>query len=894
LTNQAITITDLTCEYERNPIGIDVERPRLSWRLASDERNVRQTAYHLLVADDLEWLGRDEGNCWDSSQRFSADSIHQVYEGRPLQSGRRYWWKVRVWDGDGRVTAWSEPAFWEMGLLSPAEWQAAWIRPDWVEDEAVSQPCPLLRTTFAVGEGIQSARAYVTSLGLYEMELNGQRVGDLLFTPGWTSYHQRLQYQSYDVTAYLQAGQLNGVGVTLADGWYWGNLGWQERRNVYGRELALLLQLVITYADGRIQVVGTDGNWKAATGPILKSDLYNGEQYDARLEKAGWSTAAYDDQDWLGVKVVEHSKEILVAPVGPPVRRIEEKRPVEIIHTPAGETVVDMGQNMVGWVRLRVEGAAGTVVTLRHAEVLDQQGNFYTENLRGAQQRNQYTLRGDGEEVYEPRFTFQGFRYVAVEGYPGELTADQITGIVIHSDMRPTGHFECSQPVINQLQQNIVWGQKGNFLEVPTDCPQRDERMGWTGDAQVFLRTACFNMNVAGLMSKWLKDLAADQEADGRVPHVVPDVLDDGGSSAWSDAAVICPWTIYLCYGDQRILAEQYDSMTAWVHYIWRQTGDRLIWDSGSHYGDWLAIQSPKHHRPNPVTDVDLIATAFFACSTSLVQQTAQILGKTEEAASYAELLAQIKAAFNREFVTANGRLAANTQTAYVLALMFDLLPEQLRNEAARRLAEDVRRRGYHLTTGFVGTPYLCHVLSRYGYLDVAYALLEQETYPSWLYPVTQGATTIWERWDGIRPDGTFQDAGMNSFNHYAYGAIGDWLYRVVAGMEVDPAAPGYKRILIRPQPGGQLKEARASLDSMYGRIESGWRLENGRFDLMVTIPANSEGMIYLPASSVNEVQEGGQALREGVGVQAIREEAGEVIVRVGSGRYHFSCPVKK
>jgi alpha-L-rhamnosidase len=892
VTHVSLVVTQLACEYHTNPIGMDIRQPRLSWQLAAGERNVRQAAYHLLVADDLGRLDQDEGNCWDSGRVSSAESVHQMYQGRPLQSGRRYWWKVRVWDGAGRASAWSEAAFWEMGFLTPAEWQAAWIQPELFEDVSDSPPCPLLRTTFPAGDAIHSARAYVTSLGLYEMELNGRRAGDLLFTPGWTSYHQRLQYQTYDVTEYLRPGQLNAIGVTLADGWYRGYLGWGKRRNVYGDHLALLLQLMIVYEDGRVQVVGTDERWKAATGPILWSDIYNGEFYDARLEKSGWSTADYDDGDWAAVQVVEHSKAILVAPAGPPVRRIEERRPIGIFDTPAGELVVDMGQNMVGRVRLQVQGEAGTVVTFRHAEALDQQGNFYTENLRTAQQTDQYILRGGGEEVYEPRFTFHGFRYVAVEGYPGDLTADKLTGIVIHSDTPPTGHFECSRPLINQLQHNIVWGQKGNFLEVPTDCPQRDERLGWTGDAQVFLRTACFNMNVAGFMTKWLKDLAADQREDGRVPHVVPDVLGDGGSAAWSDAAVICPWTIYLCYGDKRILAEQYGSMTAWVNYIHRQTGDRLIWDSGSHYGDWLAIRSTSFHRPYPVTDADLIATAFFAYSTSLVQQAARVLGKEEEATAYGQLLEQIKAAFGREFVTPNGRLTSNTQTAYVLALMFDLLPLPLHAEAARRLAEDVGQRGHHLTTGFVGTPYLCHVLGRYGYLDVAYALLEQESYPSWLYPVKQGATTIWERWDGIKPDGAFQDAGMNSLNHYAYGAIGDWLYGVVAGIEVDRDAPGYKRILIRPQPGGGLTYAKAGLDSMYGRIESGWIVANGRFELTVMIPANTEAVVYLPAQSVEDVKEQGQALSQVADIQGIRQEEGHVIVEVGSGRYHFSCPL--
>jgi alpha-L-rhamnosidase len=640
----------------------------------------------------------------------------------------------------------------------------------------------MLRTTFTVDGQVQSARAYVTALGLYEMAVNGQRVGVQVLTPGWTSYGQRLQYQTYEVSDLVVVGE-NAVGAILGDGWYRGNLGFGGQRNVYGEKLALLLQIEIVYKDGRTQIVSTDGGWKATTGPILESDIYNGEVYDARLEKAGWSQASYDDGDWAGVVVVDQRKEILVAPVGPSIRRIGEVKPVEIVHTPAEETVVDMGQNMVGWIRLKVQGEAGTTVTLRHAEVLDQEGNLYTENLRSAKQMVAYTLKGDGVEVYEPYFTFQGFRYVAVEGYPGTFTLDSLTGIVVHSDMTPIGHFECSNPLLNQLQHNIVWGQKGNFVDVPTDCPQRDERLGWTGDAQVFIRTACFNMDVAAFFTKWLKDLAADQAENGAVPHVIPDVLGRGrgragGSAAWADASVICPWTIYLCCGDTRILEEQYASMQAWVGYIQEQAGNRYLWSTGFHFGDWLAYATTRSDYPGATTDKDLIATAFFAYSTSLLRQVAEVLGNEGDAREYAALLDKVVTAFCREFVTETGRLASNTQTAYSLALWFDLLPDDMRPEAAKRLAEDVQNFQNHLTTGFVGTPYLCHVLSSNGYLDVAYDLLNQDTYPSWLYPVTMGATTIWERWDGIKPDGSFQDAGMNSYNHYAYGAIGSWLYQ--------------------------------------------------------------------------------------------------------------------
>ena len=874
-----ISVSNLRCEYKVNPVGIDVLKPRLSWQMESDQRGVVQTAYQVRVA---------EGQ-WDSGKVASGESIQRVYDGNPLKSGQRYHWQVRVWDGDDQPSQWSESAFWEMGLLNSSDWQAAWIQSSLAEDTSVSQPCNMLRTTFTVDGTVQSARAYVTSLGLYEMELNGQRVGEAVFTPGWTSYHNYLQYQTYDVALSLQDGK-NAIGVTLGDGWYRGFIGFKGQRNFYGEKLALLLQLHITYQDGRVQIVGTDESWKSATGPILMSDIYNGETYDARLEKARWSEKGYDDRDWAGVQAVEHSKEILTAPAGPPVRKIQEIRPIEIIHTPAGETVLDMGQNMVGWVRLKVQGEAGAVVTLKHAEVLDQEGNFYTTNLRSADQTVKYTLKGGGEEVYEPHFTFQGFRYVSVEGYPGEVTLDSLTGVVIHSDMTVTGHFECSNPLINQLQHNIVWGQKGNFLDVPTDCPQRDERLGWTGDAQVFVRTAAFNMDVAGFFTKWLKDLAADQTEDGKIHHVIPDVLGGAGSTAWADAGTIIPWTIYLQYGDKKILEEQYESMTAWVGYMQKQAGDTYLWKGAEHFGDWLSFVEADEGRPAAVTDKDVIATAFFAHSTGIVEQAAGVLGKTDDVKKYAALLAKIKEAFCKEYVTEDVRVGSDTQTSYVLALMFDLLPEDQRSAAAQRLADDVRSRGNYLSTGFVGTPYLCHVLSRFGYLDVAYNLLNQENYPSWLYPIKQGATTIWERWDGIRPDGTFQDVGMNSFNHYAYGAIGEWLYGVVAGIKADPDIPGYRHILIQPHPGGGLTSVCAEFDSVHGKIASAWESTDGCFSLSIVVPPNTSATVRLPGANLAQVSEKGQPVDGADGIAAACQDGDAVVVEVGSGQYEFSC----
>jgi alpha-L-rhamnosidase len=879
------TVAALRCEHEVDPLGIDVARPRLSWQIRSSARGVVQSAYQIEVR-------RDGHRVWDTGKIASDRSVHVPYGGPALVSSGRYTWRVRAWDGAGRATAWSAPARFEMGLLAPSDWTARWIEAAQDDGAKASQPSPMLRGTFPVKGKVRAARAYVTSLGLYELEINGKRVGDQLLTPGWTSYHHRLQYQTYDVTGHLRAGE-NAIGAMLGDGWYRGFLAWKDRRAVYGDRLALLCQLRIEYADGRVDTVGTGETWKSTTGPIRSSDIYNGETYDARLERPGWSSPGHPDADWGPVVVVRPRERSLVAPAGPPVRRIEELRPVKVLKTPAGETVVDMGQNMVGHVRLKVRGTAGTTVTLRHAEVLDKAGNFYTANLRAARQRVTYTLKGGGDEVYEPRFSFQGFRYVAVEGWPGEPTLDGLTGVVVHSDMPVTGTLATSKPLVNQLQRNILWGQKGNFLDVPTDCPQRDERLGWTGDAQVFARTAAFNMDVAGFFTKWLGDVAADQQADGAVPHVVPDVLtrpekSESASAAWADAAVIIPWTMYLSYGDERLLERQYPSMKAWVEYMRAKAGDKHLWTTGFHFGDWLAFASTASDYPGATTGKDLIAAAFYAHSTDLLQRAAEVLGKEEDAAEYATLLPKIKEAWVREFVTSAGRVGENTQTAYALALQFDLLPEDLRAEAARRLAAEVKSRG-HLTTGFVGTPYLCHVLSRFGHTDLAYRLLNREEYPSWLYPVKQGATTIWERWDGLKPDGTFQSEGMNSFNHYAYGAIGEWMYRVVAGLEIDPREPGYRHVLAQPQPGGGFTSAEARLQTLYGEAASGWALAEGKAAVSVTVPPNARGTVRLPAATLAGVTEGGTAVASAPGVRSAAQDGDAVVVEVGSGSYRFS-----
>jgi alpha-L-rhamnosidase len=611
------------------------------------------------------------------------------------------------------------------------------------------------------------------------------------------------------------------------------------------------------------------------------------------MEMPGWATAGFDDSKWGKVVNLNHSKEILIAPQGVPVKAIEEIVPVKLFTTPNDELVYDLGQNMVGWVKLKVKGKKGDVITLKFAEVLDKEGNFYIDNLRAAKVTDVYILKGDGEEIYEPKFTFHGFRFVQLVGFPGTAGIENITGVVIHSAMEPAGTFACSDPLINQLQKNIQWGQKGNFLDVPTDCPQRDERLGWTGDAQVFSPTAAFNFDVSAFYTKWTKDIAADQLPDGKVPHVIPDVLNGGGgSTAWADAALIVPWTTYLSYGDKRILEVQYPSMKKWVDYMTARAGDDFLWTNDGHFGDWLAFASTNSDYTGATTEKDLIATAYYSYSSGLLAKIAKILGKNEDAEKYTKLSGNIKKAFVNEFVAPSGRLVSHTQTAYLLAIAFDLLPENLVPKAANYLAGDVRK-FKHLTTGFVGTPLLCKTLSDQGFEDLAFMLLNRKEYPSWLYPVTQGATTIWERWDGQKPDGTFQDVGMNSFNHYAYGAIGEWLYNYVAGIQIDEKAPGYKHFLLAPHPGGGLTNAGATHQSLYGEIKSSWKIEGDNLVYEVKVPGNTTASVTLPSAQLEKVMVNTASLKDDK-LMAAQQSGKTVSLKLGSGEYIFSYKISQ
>jgi len=890
--SQDLSTYDLTVEHAVNPVGTDVSQPRFSWKIRSTGTNVMQTVYSVRVATDPRFSSSKI--VWQSGEVSSDQSVLVYYKGPDLMPSQRYYWQVKVWDNKGRASKWSQTAYWETGLLTKDNWKAKWIEME--SDTNRYSSSPHFRKEFSIEKNIARAVVYVTSHGFYELHLNGKKVGDQVLTPGWTSYGKRLQYQAYDVTNQVVKGK-NAVGAVLGDGWYRGTLAWGNNWAIYGKRLGLLMQMKIIFTDGTESLIITDESWKCNNdGAIRMNDIYNGETYDATKRLTGWNLPDYDESKWGPVRTGNYNNNI-IASEGAPVRKIQEIKPVRVFRSPEGSLLVDMGQNMVGWIRLKVKGNKGTVVTIRHAEVLDKSGEFYTANLRAAKCQLTYTMSGDAEEIYEPRFTFMGFRYLEVTGFPGDLTADNITGVVIHSDMPVTGTYESSNPLLNQLQHNIQWGQKGNFVDVPTDCPQRDERLGWTGDAQAFSRTAAFNFDVASFFTKWLKDVALDQKPGGEVPDVIPDVLNRqdaktaAPSAGWGDVAVIVPWTMYQVYGDRKLLETQYPSMKAWVDYIRGKAGDSYEWKGGSKYGDWLFYHPPvnNHTEPDGFTEHDFISTAFFAYSASLLAQTAKELEKTDDERFYTDLFNKIKNAFNMEYVTPAGRVGTNSQTSYVLALMFNLLPDDLRPKAAKFLVDDIKSRRNHLSTGFLGTVFLCNVLTQNGYADVAYDLLLQETYPSWLYPVKMGATTIWERWDGQKTDSTFQDPGMNSFNHYAYGAIGDWMYRNSAG--IDNAKPGYKEITIHPCITKKLENAKATFESPYGTIASGWERKGNKTIVRIKIPANTNAKILLPADDITKVTSSGlqkSADKINYKLDGLSGTEKRVSVTVGSGEYTF------
>lgn len=814
-------LKDLRTEYQKNPIGIDVKKPRFSWKLVSEEQNVMQTAYRIFVT-------KDNGiNVWDSGKKESDSSVLLEYEGMELEACTSYKVVVEVWDNKGNQEV--VDGTFETGLLDGTNFKADWITHNLPEEETA---CPIFVKEFKVEKEIKKVRIHSTALGVYEIKINGEKVGDTFFAPGWTNYKKRLQYQTYNADGMLEKD--NKIEITVGNGWYKGIFGFTLRHNIYGDRVAALAEIHISYSDGTNEVIKTDDSWKYTTGTIRYSEIYMGETIDA----------CYNDEKISDVVVTSFDKNLIVGQESEPVRITERIHGKELIITPKGESLIDFGQNLTGFAEIKVKGEKGQKILIRHAEVLDKDGNFYPETLRQAKSHDVYICNGE-EQTFMPHFTFHGFRYICIDGIE-DIKLENFTACVLHTEMEKTGTFTCSNPLVNKLQENIEWGQRGNFLDIPTDCPQRDERLGWTGDAQVFAGTAAYNYNVASFFTKWLHDLASEQSKEFGVPHVIPNILgNQEGAAAWSDAAVIIPWEVYQAYGDVRVLEEQYESMKGWVDYITEHCGENRLWQSGYQYGDWLALDKEESADRTGATDKYLVANAYYAYCTNILRKTAKILNKMEDAEEYNKLYVKIKKLFNEEYITSTGRMVSETQTGCILAVYFDLAEEKYRKRILESLVTNISNHKNHLSTGFVGTPYLCHALTENNLHDLAGTIFLREDYPSWLYSVKKGATTIWERWNSILPNGDFDESGMNSLNHYAYGSIGSWMYRKLAG--INQLEPGYKKIMIKPQFIKGITEVNAIFKSVYGEIKSAWFCKDNIIKVDVEIPANTTAVIYLP-----------------------------------------------
>ena len=855
-------IQHLKVNHLVNPLGYDLQQPAISY-VAEDTAAKKQERAQVIVSLDEDF----SSIVFDSGE---TDEIVSTGYRLPitLAPETRYYWKVKVWGDNGEIgesgSAWFETA-------KGGEWKADWITP-----KASKELQAAVVKTVSITKPVRKARMYVTGLGLYELYLNGEKQGDECLLPGFCDYDTWIQYQTYEMN--LRAGE-NEIELLLGDGWYKGWYGLRQTQENYGDRLACIGEQHITYEDGTSEVIATDTTWMAKKSKVIYSGIYPGEIYDAGL----------DTSKRFPVETIRLDKGKLTPRLSPPIKIHEQLIPIELIHTPAGETVLDMGQNMVGWLGFRCKAAKGTRLHFQFGEIL-QDGNFYNDNLRTA--KAEFTYIADGTECdVRQHFTFYGYRYVKVTGWEGNPDLNDFRGLVIHSEMEELGHIETSDPLVNQLVHNAKWGQKGNFLDIPTDCPQRDERYGWTGDAQIFSGTACFNMDTYAFYTKYGRDVYAEQKKlGGSVPDVVPVANYPGdASTAWGEAATIIPWNVYLHYGDTGILMRQYDSMKAWVDYMKGEDdkfGGRRLWQSGFHYGDWLALDGNVVGGVYGATDPHLIASGYYYYSTSIVAKTAKILQKEDDAAYYEKLAEEIRNAFIQEYFTPAGRLSVDTMTAYVVVLYMGLTPDYAYKKVCKGLLNKLKRNRYHLETGFVGTPYLCRVLSENGMNDLAYHLLLEKGFPGWLYEVLMGATTIWERWNSVMPDGKISGTEMNSLNHYSYGSIVEWMYRNMLGIQPKEEGAGFKRFRIAPVPNYQIAGASATLRSASGMIKSSWSIDGKMLNLSMTVPFDTQATLVLPDAALEDIK---QNLSGKDGILQISQTGSNVIVEVLAGTYAFT-----
>ena len=899
-----LTPTDLRCEHLFQPQGLNTRQPRFTWALEGKGRGRRQTAYRIVAGTDRAAVATGEGAWWDSGKVVSDEALLIPYAGRALRSDLEMWWSVQVWDEKGEASAFAQPAMFRTGLMDAADWKAKWISrqlvppggrmppQDTVYDNPYwARPADYYRREFVVERKVRRATVYATALGLYEIHLNGERLGDQELAPGWTDYHTRVEYQSYDATAQLAPGS-NTIAAIVGEGWYSGRVAYDNKRagSHYGVRPALLAQLHVEYEDGSVEILAaTDASWKCGNEAIVYSDLLLGEKYDARLEQAGWDRSGFGAQGWWD------AEEIVVLPRAPkldaargvPIRKTLTFEPKFLHRTIAGKLIYDVGQNLAGHMRLELNAPRDATFVLRHGEALEPSGELYTANLRWALATDTYISKG-GEQVFEPRFTFHGFRFVEVavpEGMGPENI--RLTAIAVHSDMPVAGHFACGSEMLNKLQSNIVWTQRSNFISVPTDCPQRDERMGWLGDAQVFFNTGVFNMDCSGFMTKWLVDIADAQTPEGAFTDVAPSLVytrfaprPPRGAPGWGDAGVLIPWRMYQRYGDVDLLRAHYPGMVRWLDFI-EASNPSGVREEGvfSNWGDWLCLGN--------ITPKAVVATAYWAYQARVMEKAARVLGRRQDEARFAAMFRDVRASFRKAFVDADAKVAGDTQTAYLFALDFDLLEAGERPKALAHLKRAIAAADGHIQTGIHGIRHICPCLAEGGEAESAYDLLLKETYPSWGFSIRNGATTIWERWDGWTPERGFQSVNMNSLNHYALGAIGEFMYGRVAGIDIPDAGGAYRRIRLRPLPNAELGWCEASYRGHLGTVSSRWRVERDGATWEVSIPPSATGQVELP-SGFAEVSLDGRPLAD-FGIAASRTPDGGIAFEIGSGDYVFT-----
>jgi len=876
-----VRVGNLRCEYRDDPRGIDETAPRLSWIMESFERGQRETAYRVLVAGSAQALAADSGDLWDSGKVESDQSIHVEYAGKALTSHQECWWKVRVWDKDGNSSQWSEPAVWSMGILNPTQWQAKWIGHDKpFADDAESEsgwrqkaPSPMFRKKFNVDVDVARAVAYTCGLGYHDLYVNGQRAGDAVLQPPFTRYDRRCVYTTHDVTGLLTRGN-NAIGVMLGNGFYnvHTRAAWDFDRAYWRKRPRLLLQLHLFMKDGTERVVTTDANWKATTGPLRYDGVRQGEVYDARLEQPAWTKPAFDDRAWADATVVGAPGGVLSADMAPPIRVVDTITPPGLEEVADGVFVYDLGQNIAGWVQLRVKGKAGTQVRLRYAERVCPDGSLdqreIAKHVRDEIfQTDTYILRGGGPEVYEPRFVYHGFQYVEVTGYPGKPTRAALRGRVVQTDFEKAGSFACSNPLLNDIQRLTDWAYCGNFVGYPMDCPHR-EKNGWTGDAHLAAEQAMFNWHNEAAYTKWMTDFADEQRPDGVLPAIIPTGgwgYKWGNGPAWDSAYLLIPWYMYLYEGDTRILERHYEGWKRYVDYLMRCSKQGGIVSIG--LGDWAPAKSK---CPVPVT-----STGYYYTDTRIVAEAARILGREQDAGEYAKRAAGIRKAFERAFAKGNGLYADGSQTALSCAVYNEFVEPADVPAVIAQLVANVERNNGHIDTGILGAKYLFHALSENGAHEMAYRVVTQKGLPGYAWWVEQGATTLWEHWDG-----------RASRNHVMFGDISAWFYRQLAGIRVDSAHPGFKHFFLKPQPVGDLEWVEAHHDCPYGRIVSHWQIEDGRFRWEIVVPPNTTATLHVPTTDAKSIAEGGKLAGGAEGLRFVREEQGAGVFTAVPGTY--------